>query len=487
MEQATVAGDKCYRLFERADIRFNDQTTHFADEYAEINQRRQHNRLAEQQNPGKPDNLIGLGLSGGGVKASAFHLGLLSGLHQAGLLSRIDYIASVSGGSWANGAYWACHETDGDLFACLDSITHAKYSDSNNLSEADKHDIYRCKKYLAFLPNEQNSFLGSRDWQRHIRATYLLNDDIIFSDFLKYDKGHLTNKPFPVFLATHTNKMLERKHEENYPFEITPLGFGTVADLETEIEGEKPSFLRRWLRPHLWCFPPEKGFYIDNKPEGNIEVKVQKYCWDKEEIGLRLSHSMWASGRLFAKILSMHLGINQNGNKISGIKQKYVLSDGGKSDNTGLTPLMERGVDLIVLSHIASDSDLKFRDIDIASKQVKRLFGVDMNADKLKQKDDQGRQLLISESTYDNGKNILLVKPTPENIEDFYNAKNYSKNKFVEYLRTHEKPKTAKDKFPQNPTIDPSYEQELIYGYYLLGRFIGNEKLANKIKQKSPG
>lgn len=52
----------------------------------------------------KLEDGIGLCLSGGGFRAMLFHLGALSRLNDAGLLQRIDRIASVSGGSLAAGA-----------------------------------------------------------------------------------------------------------------------------------------------------------------------------------------------------------------------------------------------------------------------------------------------------------------------------------------------------------------------------------------------
>src|SRR5579862_5105639 len=42
---------------------------------------------------------IGLALSGGGFRATLFHVGVLWRLNEFGLLSRIDRISSVSGGS----------------------------------------------------------------------------------------------------------------------------------------------------------------------------------------------------------------------------------------------------------------------------------------------------------------------------------------------------------------------------------------------------
>ena len=42
---------------------------------------------------------LGLALSGGGFRASLYHLGLLRFLRDAGLLAQVTHITSVSGGS----------------------------------------------------------------------------------------------------------------------------------------------------------------------------------------------------------------------------------------------------------------------------------------------------------------------------------------------------------------------------------------------------
>jgi predicted acylesterase/phospholipase RssA len=42
---------------------------------------------------------IGLALSGGGFRASLYHLGLVRFLRDAGLLSQVSHITAVSGGS----------------------------------------------------------------------------------------------------------------------------------------------------------------------------------------------------------------------------------------------------------------------------------------------------------------------------------------------------------------------------------------------------
>jgi hypothetical protein len=51
-------------------------------------------------------DLFGLSLSGGGIRSATFNLGLLQGLHRFGLLSRLDYLSTVSGGGYIGG-FWS--------------------------------------------------------------------------------------------------------------------------------------------------------------------------------------------------------------------------------------------------------------------------------------------------------------------------------------------------------------------------------------------
>jgi hypothetical protein len=52
-----------------------------------------------------PRDLIGLALSGGGIRSATFNLGLLQGLNHFGLLKSFDYLSTVSGGSYI-GSFW---------------------------------------------------------------------------------------------------------------------------------------------------------------------------------------------------------------------------------------------------------------------------------------------------------------------------------------------------------------------------------------------
>lgn len=50
-------------------------------------------------------NLIGLSLSGGGYRSAIFSFGVLKKLYELGYLSKIDYLSTISGGSWIGTSY----------------------------------------------------------------------------------------------------------------------------------------------------------------------------------------------------------------------------------------------------------------------------------------------------------------------------------------------------------------------------------------------
>ena len=62
---------------------------------------------------------LGLALSGGGFRAAAFHLGVFRKLHDFGLLSKIDLLTCVSGGSIAGG-FLAANWNDPDVLDRLE-------------------------------------------------------------------------------------------------------------------------------------------------------------------------------------------------------------------------------------------------------------------------------------------------------------------------------------------------------------------------------
>ena len=66
-----------------------------------------------QQN--KSGNRLGVSLSGGGYRASAFHIGTLRALHKLKLLGRVNVLSTISGGS-ITGAAYCLHKGSWDEF-----------------------------------------------------------------------------------------------------------------------------------------------------------------------------------------------------------------------------------------------------------------------------------------------------------------------------------------------------------------------------------
>ena len=61
-------------------------------------------RQAANQPP-PADDAVGLAFSGGGIRSATFNLGVLQALERAGLLDKVDYLSSVSGGGYAASCY----------------------------------------------------------------------------------------------------------------------------------------------------------------------------------------------------------------------------------------------------------------------------------------------------------------------------------------------------------------------------------------------
>ena len=69
-------------------------------EWKAIRQRRDNVRPSLPKPDDKDRSLVGLALSGGGVRSASFNLGLLQAFLRYGLLRHVDYLSTVSGGGY---------------------------------------------------------------------------------------------------------------------------------------------------------------------------------------------------------------------------------------------------------------------------------------------------------------------------------------------------------------------------------------------------
>jgi predicted acylesterase/phospholipase RssA len=70
--------------------------------------------------PPPNEDIVGLAFSGGGIRSAIFNLGVLQGLQAAGLLKRVDYLSSVSGGGYVSSCLsWLKQSRDKDTQGAL--------------------------------------------------------------------------------------------------------------------------------------------------------------------------------------------------------------------------------------------------------------------------------------------------------------------------------------------------------------------------------
>lgn len=266
-----------YTFFYDPDTRAKFPRIYFKDEFALIRERlRERNAVALDNatscNQGyskecaPPKSLIGLGLSGGGIRSNAFQLGFLSGLEgerdtkfakdnstKASMLDNVSYLSAVSGGSWAMGALAVnatlATNTNGtaiqEYFAQLDSTVLQRKPDKCD-DEERRSSLCGCdNRALCTLSNAYTPVMREVRWSNifsdpfdmhsgyYVRNAWrrlLLNFNLRGEDVFLSDLANGTSQaPFVIFNPTHSAGGVGQG-EKHFPFQITPLGVGTVAD-----------------------------------------------------------------------------------------------------------------------------------------------------------------------------------------------------------------------------------------------------------------
>ena len=121
--------------------------------------------------------LTGLALSGGGIRAATFHLGLLQALCERRLLQAIDYISAVSGGAFI--ASWFTK------LLYVRALVHPECNPLRTLMRRlspragrESAELHRLRQHLTYL-TPQGGILSQSTWL--LVATYLHN---LFINFL---------------------------------------------------------------------------------------------------------------------------------------------------------------------------------------------------------------------------------------------------------------------------------------------------------------
>ncbi len=438
-----------------------DPDRYFGHEYQQINAR----RGATNQSI-RPDNLLGLAMSGGGIRSAAFQLGILSGIHSTKykdrpILEQVDYISSVSGGSWASGAYWGTTNSDDAFFANLDA--YAKSGTNARNWQAAARILRHEQRVSIFDVTTQRK----ERWQDDIKYAYCADGDIDLSKHLSDTRCLKTRgRPYPIFNSTHSFVCREDAKLGSYPFETTPDYVGTIVD--STKSGYSGFFMSLSATNLVWA--NDKWLWFGDRP-GSM-------------LSLALAHSSGVVGGL-PFLLQYSMTASRGGAPIPGMRATYNLDDGGKSDNLGLLPLLERGVNTIIVSQMGQDDNLI--DLPFSREQARTYLRAN-----LYEKFNPLTVPLVHNESYQCGRKsgaqqgkLILIRPTPRNVREFlHNLERNNRPAFDEFFQ--EEKSLDEHVFPMTATMRQEYSTILIRSYYLLGKYIAETFLPDALAGKLP-
>lgn len=311
-------------------------------------------------------NLIGLSLSGGGYRSAIFCFGVLKKLYELNYLSKIDYLSTISGGSWIG----------------------TSYSVTKNLANFFKGDELR--------KNLENHILDTAPGFNHLKENIIndwlaksLSEDFLFSiskkALFRKDYFDIQNRPLLIVGSNFEN------NTKNNRIDLTPL-------------------------------------YSYSKKYGTIENKHLKTPINDIIADFQVCHSVACSGAaLGINIASIAL---LGSRKVLLKGNRLVLTDGGHYENLGLEALVDRNCNKIIICDAEYDPEnpsskkhQKFEGLKTFFKNMKLEFPDDI----LKILDNLNEPIKLFDLILPNKKlKILYIKL--KKIESYQNGKKLDKD-----------------------------------------------------------
>jgi|GEM_PF-2062476 len=416
-----------FKFFSEPDTRSINRGGYFEPEYNSTLKRFQTTKpmASTTGNATMPGVLVGLGLSGGGVRSNAFQLGILNGLNNARghefssqengtatALDNIAFLSSVSGGTWAAAGYMAYRPPDGSQLdsgnaffkeindtvikdrskaRCAKDITTMKETCQDNATRILNNSYASVLRELplSYYTTIYSGYTMREAWRDLLLGTHLLGRDRQISEMDCWEE----NRPVWIANMTHSAAIVSNT-ELNFPFQVTPFGIASIADCGNtkrcafpyayhgfykEFDGSYPAYPISQVMAMSGAVLPQRilGKQLNllewdvPAPQIKNSSAFQKEC-NKETADK--GKNPFANA-LLQKVTTAYA---VNADNSSLIRQSYVLTDGGQSENLGGLALMERGVDLLILSDGAYDPDFTFGDYKVLKSQARALLGYDI-------------------------------------------------------------------------------------------------------------
>ncbi len=285
---------------------------------------------------------IGLALSGGGLRASFFHIGILAQMAEQGLLQSIEVISCVSGGSIIGALYYLhlkelLESTPHDEISNQDYIKIIKTIEVDFLKATEKN--IRMNVLADFRKNFQ---MKNQDYSRSDRIAELYNE-YLYQSVLK-------NVSNPV--AMQQLKIQPYNSDTLYPDGFDPETHNSNRKAKVPMLVLNATTLnggRNWqFTPCTMGEPPmadaDKTLEIDKKPirlrRATGENGYQKML--KEQQNFPLGHAVAASACVPGLFDPLAINNLYNDRELNEKNKKIVpqLVDGGVFDNQGTDSLL---------------------------------------------------------------------------------------------------------------------------------------------------
>ncbi len=223
-------------------------------------------RLTEIRQQALDRHLVGVSLSGGGIRSGTFALGFLQGLASLGLLRRIDYLSTVSGGGYAGAWLAAWLKREGDVANVERQLdpNRVKQAEADRVGLApelvvdeEPEPLFHLREYSSYL-TARPGLLTADTWS--VIAIWLRNVTVNLMMLLPMTMVAVLLARIVVYLYDHVGADAIRRYEaalaqgrqdvwlDHWPYLLGGVALLVAALALLGLTAGRPAGRGRWLR-----------------------------------------------------------------------------------------------------------------------------------------------------------------------------------------------------------------------------------------------
>lgn len=351
-----------------------------------------------------------LSLSGGGMRAASYGIGVMRALSEFDQLDSLDVISGVSGGSYAMLWYYAgMYGKDGE-FTPGAIVGSAPLFFDANLHEWEKnHSLWKYAiRALYERPLAVASALAYKAWiSITLPADYFLNlrlkDPLLFQDqeilgdlyagriqefYVDYRKPSVSipsltqletfvekyKLPWPVLNTTIYDSMSAIKFDRKRIFEVTPIMVGSEAAGYASVPKRVNTLGEKVFDKKLGNYVRASGAALD------VPLERTQYSFLRAFFGLGLGMKIYSPRAVDGETVGI-----------------FYLADGGFSENLGAYALVRRGCKEIIIVDAEHDPWFQFEGYYVLGKHIREDFGKKLTVGKI---EDQFQKITDNPGSY---------------------------------------------------------------------------------------